>query len=79
MRCTMTLREWRESSRLTLAACAQKLGAANGEVVWKWETRRAIPRRAAMLRIWVETRGQVDANAFYDLPPLAAEACEAAA
>lgn len=66
----MALREWREINRLSLDAAAKRLGAANGTVVWRWENGVAIPRRGQMVRIYVETRGQVDPNSFYDLPAL---------
>jgi len=66
----MAMREWRENLGLSLAAMASRLRAANAKVVSRWEKREAVPRPDTMIRIWVESNGQVDPNSFYKLPPL---------
>lgn len=68
----MALKAWRESNGKSLEECAKLFGVANGTVVWRWEAGIAVPRRHQMIRVYVETKGAVTPNDFYDLPPLPA-------
>jgi transcriptional regulator with XRE-family HTH domain len=68
----MTFKEWRERNNCSLERCAELFGAANGSVISRYERGIRIPNREHMRRIYVQTRGAVDPNSFYDLPDLAA-------
>ena len=76
----MTLKEWRDLKGLSLSACAERFGAANSTVVWRWETGAVMPKRIYIQRIFAVTDGAVTPNDFYDLktPVEAGQSSEAA-
>jgi len=67
----MTLREYLDTNKLTLAAFALKVGA-HPITVHDWAAGKAIPRRDRMTVIERATDGMVTAASFYPAPERAA-------
>lgn len=72
----MLLKNWLTSTNTTPTEFAIRVSAKKRNV-FDWQLplthpRRRIPRHDQMIRIYIETGGEVTPNDFYDLPDLAA-------
>lgn len=63
------LRNWRRSEQLSQAGAAELIGVARR--TWhQWEQASVVPGAAHMIEIYTLTRGEVQPNDFYALPPI---------
>ncbi|CAA2142812.1 hypothetical protein [Hyphomicrobium sp. ghe19] len=67
----MKLGAWIKKEKLTLAAFGDRIGR-HVSAVQRYAAGR-IPNRETMVDIYVDTRGEVMPNDFYDLPELETE------
>jgi hypothetical protein len=67
---SMKLGHWIKKEKLTLEAFGERIDS-HVSSVQRYVTDERVPGKKTMVRIYVETRGEVQPNDFFDLPDLA--------
>lgn len=67
----MKLAHWMKREKLTDQAMGDRIGRSHS-VVQRYRNGQRIPGPISMVRIFVESNGEVQPNDFYDLPVLTA-------